>query len=210
MNQYLLRENFPQTLEDEMNVYPELLRDLLRARGISNREQAEQFLNPDYDRDNHHPFRMKDMEKAVERVLKAIAEKQKVIIYSDYDADGIPGAVVLHDLFKKIGYENFENYIPHRIDEGFGLHVEAIDEFAKNGANLVITIDCGITDVLAVRRAIELGIDVIITDHHEAGSDIPNAYAILNPKQSDCQYPEKILCGSGVIFKFVQGLVYTM
>ncbi len=210
MNQYLLRENLPQTTEDEMNEYPELLRDLLRARGISGREQAEQFLNPDYDRDNHHPYRMKDMERAVERVLKAISEKQKIIIYSDYDADGIPGAVVLHDFFKKVGYDNFENYIPHRIDEGFGLHPEAIEGFAEAGAKLVITIDCGITDVVAVRRAVELGIDVIITDHHEAGTEIPPAYAILNPKQADCQYPEKILCGSGVIFKFVQGLVYTM
>lgn len=101
MNQYLLRENLPQTTEGEMDTYPELLRDLLRARGIMSREQAEQFLNPDYDRDNHHPYRMKDMERAVERVLKAISEKQKIIIYSDYDADGIPGAVVLHDIFKK-------------------------------------------------------------------------------------------------------------
>ncbi|MFO0718544.1 MAG: single-stranded-DNA-specific exonuclease RecJ [Candidatus Paceibacterota bacterium] len=210
MNQYLLRENLPQTTEGEMDTYPELLRDLLRARGIMSREQAEQFLNPDYDRDNHHPYRMKDMERAVERVLKAISEKQKIIIYSDYDADGIPGAVVLHDIFKKIGYENFENYIPHRIDEGFGIHVDAIEEFAKSGAGLVISIDCGITDVVAVKRASELGLDVIITDHHEAGSEIPPAYAILNPKQVDCQYPEKTLCGSGVIFKFVQGLIYTM
>jgi single-stranded-DNA-specific exonuclease len=210
MNQYLLRENLPQTTENEMNVYPELLRDLLRARGITNQEQAEQFLNPDYDRDNHHPYRMKDMERAVERVLKAVANKEKIIIYSDYDADGIPGAVVLHDLFKKIGYENFENYIPHRIDEGFGVHVDAVEEFGKGGVGLLISIDCGITDVLAVKRANELGIDVIITDHHEAGNEIPPAYAILNPKQKDCQYPEKILCGSGVIFKLVQGLVYTM
>lgn len=193
-----------------MNIYPELLRELLISRGIKSAEQAEQFLNPDYDRDNHHPYRMKDMERAVERVLKAIASREKIIIYSDYDADGIPGAVVLHDFFKKVGFNNFVNYIPHRIEEGFGVHTEAIEQFAKDGATLVITIDCGIADVASIVRAKELGIDVIITDHHEAGLDIPPAFAILNPKQVDCPYPEKILCGSGVIFKFIQGLIYTM
>ena len=216
MEKYAFRENiFFAGVNDAdnasgMNIYPELLRELLISRGIKNAQDAEQFLNPDYDRDNHHPYRMKDMERAVERVLKAIAGHEKIIIYSDYDADGIPGAVVLHDFFKKVGFDNFVNYIPHRIHEGFGVHTEAIERFAKDGATLVITIDCGIADVASITRAKELGIDVIITDHHEAGAEIPPAFAILNPKQADCTYPEKILCGSGVIFKFIQGLIYTM
>ncbi len=210
MNNYALREHIQiATDSDGLEVYPELLRELLRARGIKTFESAEQFLNPDYDRDNHHPYRMKDMERAVERVLKAIKEGQKIIIYSDYDADGIPGAVVLHDFFKKIDFHNFENYIPHRTEEGFGLNIEAVENFASVGTHLIITIDCGIADVAPVRRAVELDVDVIITDHHEPGLDIPPAYAILNPKQADCQYPEKFLCGSGVIFKFVQALIYT-
>ncbi len=206
---YALRDYSVQTSGDSLNGYPELLRDLLTARGITRAEDAEQFLNPNYDRDNHHPYRMKDMERAVERVLKAIESKERVVIFSDYDADGIPGAVVLHDFFKKIGFEHFENYIPHRHDEGFGLNIPAIEEFAKRGTALVITIDCGIADVAPVRRAVELGMDVIITDHHEPGSELPPAYAIVNPKQATCQYPEKILCGAGVIFKFVQALMYT-
>ena len=216
MNNYSLREHSPITSENPLEAYPELLQHLLRGRGISTAEHAHQFLNPDYDRDNHHPYRMKDMEKAVERVLKAVASGEKIIIYSDYDADGIPGAVVLHDFFKKIDYHNFENYIPHRTEEGFGLNIEAVEGFARgteessNKASLIITIDCGIADVEPVARACELGMDVIITDHHEPGEIVPAAFAILNPKQADCQYPEKILCGSGVIFKFVQALVHTV
>ncbi len=209
MNSYVVREHTALPTQDDLAVYPELMQSLLKSRGFTTKETAEQFLNPDYDRDNHHPYRMKDMERAVERALKAIKNNEKIIIYSDYDADGIPGAVVLHDFFKKIAFENFENYIPHRTEEGFGLNIEAVEEFARDGAKLIITIDCGIADVLPVRRANDLGIDVIITDHHETGLEIPPAYAILNPKQADCQYPEKILCGSGVIFKFVQALVHT-
>ena len=117
------------------------------------------------------------------------------------------GAVVLHDFFKKIGFDNFENYIPHRHDEGFGLNMEAVEEFGKNGAKLLITIDCGIADVKEVERLNELGIDVIITDHHELSGATPPAYAILNSKQTDCPYPEKMLCGAGVVFKLVQALI---
>ncbi|HEY4508526.1 MAG TPA: single-stranded-DNA-specific exonuclease RecJ, partial [Candidatus Paceibacterota bacterium] len=155
----------------------------------------------------HDPFLMKDMEKAVERILKAVKDDKRIAIFSDYDADGIPGAVVLHDFFKRIGHLNFENYIPDRHGEGFGLNSKAVEELAKAGAKLLITIDCGITDTEEVARANELGVDVIITDHHLLNGSIPPAYAILNPKQADCAYPEKMLCGSGVVFKLIQALV---
>ena len=173
-------------------------------------------LEVDYEKSIHDPFLMKDMDKAVERILRAIEIGEKIVIFSDYDADGIPGAVVLHDFFKKIS-ENFsargkptfgwENYIPHRGDEGFGLNHGAIEEFAKAGVKLLITIDCGITDVEEIIRAKEKGIDVIITDHHEPHEKIPPALAILNPKQKDCGYPDKNLCGAGVVFKLVQALL---
>ena len=185
-----------------------MLTRLLFGRGIN--------LEVDYEKGIHDPFLMKDMKKAVERILSAIGTEEKIVIFSDYDADGIPGAVVLHDFFKKIS-ENFsvrgkpifgwENYIPHRGDEGFGLNHEAIEEFAKTGVKLLITIDCGVTDVEEIIRAKEKGIDVIITDHHEPHEKIPPALAILNPKQRDCAYPDKNLCGAGVIFKLVQALL---
>lgn len=207
MKKYSVRKEIPESVKESLNAYSEFLRHLLFYRGIETGEDAENFLNPNYNSGTHDPFLMKDMDKAVERILKAIDGNEKIIIYSDYDADGIPGAVVLHDFFKKIGFNNFENYIPHRHDEGFGLNMEAVEEFGKNKAKLLITIDCGIADVKEVERMNELGIDVIITDHHELGEKIPPAYAILNSKQSDCQYPEKMLCGAGVVFKLVQALI---
>lgn len=194
-------------MKEGLKSYPETLRHLLFYRGIETSDVAEKFLNPNYESGTHDPFLMKDMNKAVDRILKAIEKNEKIIIYSDYDADGIPGAVVLHDFFKKIGFNNFENYIPHRHEEGFGLNMEAVEEFGKSEAKLLITIDCGIADVKEIERLNELGIDAVITDHHELGEKIPPAYAILNSKQSDCEYPEKMLCGAGVVFKLVQALI---
>ncbi|TSC58557.1 MAG: single-stranded-DNA-specific exonuclease [Parcubacteria group bacterium Greene0416_79] len=214
MRSYAIREISPRA-ENALLAYPPFLRGLLASRGIETEEEAERFLKPDYDAHTHDPFLMKDMEKAVARILRAIKDNERIAIWSDYDADGIPGAVVLHDFFKKLGYLNFENYIPDRHDEGFGLNMSAIETLASRGAKLLITVDCGITDGEAVARANELGMDTIITDHHlpphSSASDgrggLPLAHAILNPKQSDCPYPEKMLCGSGVVFKLIQGIV---
>ena len=201
-------KEIPSHVDSELSSYPEFLRELLYYRGIETGTQAENFLNPDYVRDSHDPYLIKDMDKAVERVLKAVKNDEKTVIYSDYDADGIPGAVVLHDFFKKIGYTNFVNYIPHRHNEGFGLNLEAVEEFGKSEAELLITIDCGIADNEEVESANKLGIDVIITDHHEPNGEVPRAYAILNSKQKDCNYPFKMLCGSGVIFKLIQAILW--
>jgi single-stranded-DNA-specific exonuclease len=115
--------------------------------------------------------------------------------------------VALHDFFKKIGYTNFTNYIPLRNEEGFGLNNDAVETLGKDGVNLIITIDCGITDVSQVDLANKLGMDVVITDHHIPGKKLPKAFAIINPKQKGCEYPEKMLCGSGVIFKVIQGVI---
>ena len=179
---------------------------LVVHRGLASESEAEAFLNPDYAL-VHNPFLMKDMGKAVDRVLTALKANEKITIFSDYDADGIPGAVVLHDFFRKIGYENFENYIPHRHTEGFGLNMEAIENFAKQGTKVLITIDCGVADVKEIAQGKVLGMDVIITDHHLPPDDELEVFALLNPKQKGCEYPEKMLCGSGVIFKLVQGML---
>ena len=123
------------------------------------------------------------MEKSVERIFKSIEAKEKIVIYSDYDCDGIPAAVMLHDFFKKISYENFSIYIPDRHDEGYGLHKDAIMNFIKDEVDLLITFDLGITAIEEVAIAMEARIDVIITDHHLPQEKTPNAYAIINPKQ---------------------------
>jgi len=188
-----------------MEKYGELLQTLLKNRGIENETEIEKFLNPDYERDFNDPFLMRDMEKTCVRIFEAVEAEEKIMIYADYDADGIPGAVIIQDLFKKIGYQNFEIYIPQRNSEGYGLNMEAIKEFADKKIKLLITIDLGITAVAEIAQAEASGIDVIITDHHLPHENFPRAYAILNPKVDD--YPEKMLCGAGVIFKLVQGFV---
>jgi single-stranded-DNA-specific exonuclease len=188
-----------------MQRYSELLRTILEKRGIKTAEEAEIFLNPDYVRDFHDPFKMKDMERACVKLFETIDSKEKIIIYADYDCDGIPGAVILEDLFKKIGFTNYEVYIPGRNCEGYGLNLSAIKQFAEKGVKLLITIDLGITAVAEVAQAEIDGIEVIITDHHLPQAILPRAYAILNPKVDD--YPEKMLCGAGVMFKFVQGFI---
>ncbi|MDO8579744.1 MAG: single-stranded-DNA-specific exonuclease RecJ [bacterium] len=203
---YNLRENVAEK-PAEFGVFSDMFSNLLMNRGIVTARDASVFISPDYELGSHDPFLMRDMNKAVERVHKAIKNNEKIIIYSDYDADGIPGAVVLYDTFKKLGVTNFENYIPHRHNEGFGLNHDAFDEFKAKEAKLVITIDCGAGNIGEVDYANSLGIDVIITDHHELSDKIPSAFAILNPKLKDCKYPEKMLCGSGVIFKFVQAFL---
>ena len=181
--------------------------NLLFHRGIKTPEEKQEFLNPDYSKHIHDPFLLKDAEKAAKRIIQAIENKEKIVVYSDYDADGIPAGVIFHDFFKKIGYENFTNYIPHRHDEGFGLNTDAIKEFAKEKVDLVITLDCGISDIDAVKLAKKKGIDVIITDHHEPHEELPPAFAIIDHKQKDCEYPEKILCGSGVGYKLIQAIL---
>jgi single-stranded-DNA-specific exonuclease len=184
----------------------ELLDLLLTNRGVSLQDRTR-FLNPLYEDNFYDPFKMKDMERTCIRIFEAIKEKEKIVIYSDYDCDGIPASVIMHDFFYKINYKNFSIYIPDRHDEGYGLHQDAIDKFINEDIKLIITFDLGITAVKEVASAQEAGIDVIITDHHLPQEEIPKAYSILNPKQEGCSYPDKMLCGAGVAFKLVQALI---
>ncbi len=206
MTRYSLAAAVPDTVETELKAYSPLTRQLLYNRGIDTAAAAHEFLNPDYELGRHDSFLMPGMDDAVTRILKALKANEQITIYSDYDCDGIPGAVVLHDFFKAVGYEPFDNYIPHRHYEGFGLSVEAVEKLAKQGTKLIITIDCGTTDIEPVARATELGIDVIITDHHEPGVELPQATAVVNPKIGT-SYPFPELCGSGVIFKVTEALI---
>lgn len=205
-------------VSEEFAEYPPLLQKLLLRRGIATRKEADAFLNPDFNAHTHDPFLIKNMDRAVERILKGIADGERIIVFTDYDTDGIPSGVVLYDFFTKIGYSNFRNYIPHRHIEGYGLNSAAIEEFAKEGATLMITADCGISNIEEVRHAQERGIDVILTDHHlphriktsddaAVRDELPPAYAILNSKQEDDAYPFDMLCGCAVAWKLVCALL---
>ncbi|MDQ3089742.1 MAG: single-stranded-DNA-specific exonuclease RecJ [bacterium] len=185
--------------------FPEIFEKLLKAREIAPDEQAD-FLKPDYLK-LHDPLLMPDMEKARDRIIEAIKNNQHIFVFSDYDADGIPGAVVMSDFFKRIKYENVTFYIPHRHNEGFGLNTKAIDEAVEKNTKLLITIDCGVADIAEVSYANEKGIDVIITDHHEQKENLPKAFAIVNPMRKDSNYPFKDLCGAAVIYKVIQAIV---
>lgn len=193
--------------KDELAHYPTLAQTLLRNRGITTEDDAQRFLNPNYERDVHDPFLMQGMERAVLRILKAMETQEKIVIFGDYDCDGIPGSVILHDFFKKIGYDNVHVYIPHRHNEGYGMNIPAIETLAEQGSQLLITVDCGITEVQEVARAHELGMEVIITDHHLPGETLPSAYVIVNPKQQGDTYPDVMLCGAGVAWKLVCALL---
>lgn len=197
---------YDATMNEVSAIHP-LTDLLLEKRGIVDAEEKRLFIAPDYERDSSDPFLILNMERVVGRIFQAMENGEKIIIYGDYDCDGIPGSVILHDLFKKIGYTNVSNYIPHRHLEGYGLNKEAISGFARDGIALVITVDCGITDVEEVALANELGLDVIITDHHLPQSILPSAYAILNSKQLEDTYPDDQLCGAGVAFKLTQAIL---
>lgn len=193
--------------KNDLASFDDVLAHLLFHRGFTDVESAQKFVTPDYDLHGHNPFLLKDAEKSAQRIIQAIKNGEKIAVYSDYDADGIPGAVIFHDFFRRINYENFIIYIPHRHNEGFGLNDDAIVELAEKGVKLIVTLDCGITDVVPVALANEKGMQVIITDHHEPPEMLPDAYAIVDHKQKDCAYPDKNLCGSAVGFKLIQAIL---
>jgi len=198
---------FPETDTHEPVLAHEspLFNQLLRLRGLDTAAKAEAFVHLDYDTQLHSPLLLHDMLAACQRVETAIQHHEQIAIFSDYDCDGIPGAVVLYDFFTAIGYQSFQNYIPHRHYEGFGLSELAIDRLAADGVTLIITIDCGTSNIQEVDYAQSKGIDVIITDHHEPEAVLPKAVAVVNPKLGE--YPFSDLCGAAVAFKLTQALL---
>lgn len=181
-----------------------LLAQILINKNVTKDDEIEVFLNP--KRNNFYdPFLMPDMEKAVERIIKAIENKEKVLIYGDYDVDGITSTTVLKKFLEKLGI-TVDYHIPNRLKEGYGLNKEAIEEIAEKGTQLMITVDCGISGVEETEYAKLKGIDVIITDHHEPGEKLPNALAVVDAKIKTNRYPFNQLAGVGVVFKLIQAL----
>ncbi len=199
---------FPDSLSEDPKItslVSPLMNRLLAARGILDKKAAEEFLAPDYDTQLHAPELLNDIDAACSRLEAATKAGERIAIFSDYDCDGIPGAVVLHDFFKAISYDNFQNYIPHRHYEGFGLSTSAIDKLKNDGVSVIITIDCGTSNVAEVEYANEQGVDIIITDHHEPEDELPAAVAVVNPKLGNYPFPD--LCGAAVAFKLAQAML---
>lgn len=184
-----------------------LIAKVLVNRGITI-ENAEVFLNPTRH-DFHNPFEMPDMEKAVNRIIKAIENKEKVLIYGDYDVDGITSTTILKQFLNERGLD-VGTYIPNRLEEGYGLNCDAIEKISKDKYKLIITVDCGITSIEEVNLANKNGVDVIITDHHEPGENLPNAIAVIDCKRKDNKYAFKELAGVGVTFKLIQAICISL
>lgn len=173
-------------------------------RDLDSEEKQKVFFEGDLGH-LHDPLLFKDMKKASERIQKAVSEKEKIMIFGDYDVDGITSTVIMYDFLKRVGADVYHT-IPNREDDGYGLKDYFIKQFKEEGINLIVTVDCGVANVNEINLANELGIDVVITDHHDTPDKMPKAYAIVDPKQPDCQYPNKHLSGSGVAYKLVRVL----
>lgn len=196
-------ENKVKEISERYNI-PELVSIILVNRGITDEEQIKVFLTPSRN-DFHDPYLLPDIEKAVKRIIDAIEKNEKVIIYGDYDVDGITSITVLKQFLEQRGLK-CDYYIPNRLQEGYGLNKQAIEGFATQGYTLMITVDCGISGKAEIDFANELKIDTIVTDHHEPLEILPNAIAVLDPKRLDSKYPFRELAGVGVVFKLIQAL----
>ena len=187
----------------ELNILP-LTAQLLVNRGLVDFGRASSFLRPDLS-SLHDPLLMKDMDKAVERICRALINRESVAVYGDYDVDGTTSAALMYLFFKEIGVE-VTTYIPDRQSEGYGLNADAVRKLAASGIKLMITVDCGSSNGPEIELASSLGMDVVVTDHHEISGDAPNAAAVLNPKQKGCTFPFKGLAGVGVAFNLIMAL----
>ena len=181
-----------------------LLAQILVNRGITEEKEISTFLEPTRN-DFYDPFLLPDMEKAVDRIIEAINNQEKVMIFGDYDVDGITSVTVLKKFLKERGLET-GYYIPNRLEEGYGLNKEAVEKIIEQGYTLIITVDCGISGIEEIEECNKLGVQTIVTDHHEQGENIPNAYAVVDAKRKDNKYPFRELAGVGIVFKLIQAI----
>lgn len=185
--------------------YPKILLEVFQNRGIKSEEEAERFLNPNYENDQYNSSLLPDIKEFLDRIYLARKNNEKIVIWGDFDVDGIVSTVLLHEILEKIGLA-VDYYLPHRIDEGYGLNKKALLKISKK-ASLVITVDCGIRDLETISYGRKLGVDIIITDHHEPAKELPKSCVIVNPKVSHSKYPEKNLAAGGVVFKIGKAIL---
>jgi single-stranded-DNA-specific exonuclease len=198
-----------KTLHEQLKVSP-ILCNILAQRGITTFEDAKAFFRPSHDM-LHSPWLMKDMQKAVDRIIDAISHSEKILVFGDYDVDGTTSVASMYQFLLSIHDETcVDYYVPHRYREGYGVSKMGIDYAAANGMSLIVCLDCGIKSVELIRYAATLGIDFVVCDHHLPDTVLPPAVAILNPKQTDCTYPYKELCGCGVGFKLMSAIAETL
>ncbi|MFQ3575226.1 MAG: single-stranded-DNA-specific exonuclease RecJ [Cytophagales bacterium] len=194
-----------ETLKEQLNLSV-LSATLMVNRGIDNEEKAKDFFNSNWEK-KHHPFLMADLEKAAERIVRAIEEKEKILVYGDYDVDGTTSVALVYSFLKnELKHEFLDFYVPDRFSEGYGISTQSIEWASKNGIKLMIALDCGVKAHHPIQLANDLNIEVIVCDHHLPGEQLPDAYAVLDPKRTDCHYPFKELSGCGVGFKLLHGV----
>lgn len=202
---YPPHEELNDALSRDLDLHPNIAR-ILTNRGFEKADDVYKFLYPKLT-DLRDPFMLKDMEAAVQRTIDAIVNNEKIVIYGDYDVDGITSIALISDILRILGAD-FDFYLPNRITQGYGLSCEGIDNCKAMDAGLLISVDCGISSVEEAAYAQKIGLDLIITDHHEPANELPKCIALLNPKRKDSDYPFKELAGVGVAFKFAQGLIH--
>lgn len=203
-------ELLPQHIDDTIDFGEELfpqIKTILHNRNIDSKEKLNELKRPDF-RKIHDPFLMKDMKRAVERLGEAISKNQKILVYGDYDVDGTTAIALVYS-FLRDRLANVDYYVPNRYAEGYGVSEKGIRYAIDNSCNLIITLDCGIKDNKSIEMAINAKIDVIVCDHHNPGDDLPKAFAVLDPKRADCNYPFKELSGCGVGFKLLEAYCKT-
>ncbi|MEI6288456.1 MAG: single-stranded-DNA-specific exonuclease RecJ [bacterium] len=199
----------PKIDQELLEKFPEinsLILQLLNNRNIKTQKDIDAFLNPNYDEQVADPYLFKDMTKAVERLMMAIHNHEKVMIYGDYDADGVCSTVILYQTLKALGLD-LDIYIPFRESEGYGLNTKIVQQIINQGFKLIITVDCGVSNKKEIDIFNESEVDVIILDHHDEPLELPSALAIINPSLKNSGYPPNRLCGAGVVFKFVQAII---
>lgn len=203
---WVIHDSAPPDFLASLPGYSPVVASLLYQRNVRDPQAIAAFLTPDYKQGLFDPFLMRGMDVAVHRIRTAISEGEPIAVYGDFDTDGVTAVTLLVQAIGAMGGD-IRPYIPHRVREGYGLNTEAIDQLAAEGVRLLVTVDCGISNVREVAYAQTVGVDVIVTDHHTPPEELPQALAVINPKQPGCAYPYKQLVGVGIAYKLVQALV---
>jgi len=202
---WLVQSPRTDAADQELKEYPPIIRQILFNRGYGSSDAAKRYLRAEPDEDTS-PWKLLGMQETVVRICKAMDQNEPIVIYGDYDVDGVTATALLVELLQSLG-GNAREYIPNRFDEGYGINNEALKALKQEGVTLVISVDCGIRSPTEAAYARELGLDLIITDHHQPANDLPKAYAIVNPKQGGDEYPDKELAGVGVAYKIAEALL---